>query len=231
MDPRALREIYLPPFEAAVKEADVGTIMCAYNRLNGSPACENRELLQRILRDDWGFDGYVLADYGFATKSTANSVNNGLELDMPQGFFYSRENLAAAVATGQVSSATIDLRVGNILRTLFRFGAFDRAAFPSNDALIDKAGHDAVAREISEQGTVLLRNRGMLPLDAGKLNSIAVIGADADAYKGGGGSSAVRPYSVSTARAEIARRAGPGVHVRYDAGRRPRARGRGGAGR
>lgn len=221
VDPRALREIYLPPFEAAVKEAKVGTIMCAYNRLNGSPACENRELLERILRRDWGFDGYVVADYGFATKSTANSANNGLELDMPQGFFYSRENLAAAVATGQVSPATIDRRVGNILRTLFRFGAFDRAAYPSNDALIDKAGHDAIAGEVEEQGMVLLRNRGMLPLNASRLNSIAVIGAVADAYKGGGGSSAINPFSFSSPRAEIARRAGPGVEVRYDPGDDP----------
>ena len=221
VDPRALREIYLAPFEAAVKEANVGSIMCAYNRLNGSPACENRELLENILRRDWGFDGYVLADYGFATKSTANSVNNGLELDMPQGFFYSRENLAAAVATGQVSPATIDLRVGNILRTLFRFGAFDRAAYPSDDALIDKAGHDAIAREVEEQGMVLLRNRGMLPLDASRLRSIAVIGSAADAYKGGGGSSAINPFSFSSPRAEIARRAGPGVQVRYDPGDDP----------
>ena len=221
VDPRTLREIYLPAFEAAVKEADVGTIMCAYNRLNGSPACENRELLQRILRDDWGFDGFVVADYGFATKSTANSANNGLELDMPQGFFYSQPNLAAAVATGQVTPATIDLRVGNILRTLFRFGAFDRAAYPAGDNQIDKAGHDAVAQEVEEQGMVLLRNRGMLPLNASRLKSIAVIGSVADSYKGGGGSSAIRPFSFSSPRAEIARRAGPGVQVRYDSGDDP----------
>ena len=218
VDARALREIYLLPFEAAVKEADVGTIMCAYNRLNGTPACESRELLQRILRDDWGFDGFVLADYGFAAKSTAGSANNGMDLELPIPGWYSVPNLTAAVASGQVSPATIDLRVGTIFRTLFKFGAFDRAAFPSNEALIDKGGHDAVAREVSEQGTVLLRNRGMLPLNAGRLNSIAVIGSDADAYKGGGGSSAVRPYILSTARAEIARRAGPGVQVRYDDG-------------
>jgi beta-glucosidase len=221
VDPRTLREIYLPAFEAAVKEAKVGTIMCAYNRLNGSPACENRELLDRILRREWGFDGFVVADYGFATKSTAASANNGLELDMPQGFFYSQPNLATAVATGQVSSATIDLRVGNILRTLFRFGAFDRADYPANDGLIDKPAHDAVAREVEERGMVLLRNRGMLPLNASRLKSIAVIGAVADAYKGGGGSSAIRPFSFSSPRAEIARRAGPGVQVRYDPGDDP----------
>ncbi len=221
VDPRTLREIYLAPFEAAVKEADVGTIMCAYNRLNGSPACENRELLDRILRREWGFDGFVVADYGFATKSTAGSANNGLELDMPLPFFYSRPNLAAAVASGQVSPATIDLRVGNILRTLFKFGAFDRAGYPANDALIDKAGHDAVARHVEEQGMVLLRNRGMLPLNPSRLKSIAVIGSVADAYKGGGGSSAIKPFSFSTPRAEIARRAGPGVQVRYDDGEDP----------
>ena len=101
VDARTLREIYLPPFEAAVKEADVGTIMCAYNRLNGSPACENRELLEQILRGDWGFDGFVVADYGFATKSTAASANNGMELDMPQGFFYSQPNLAPRSRRGR----------------------------------------------------------------------------------------------------------------------------------
>ena len=221
VDERTLREIYLPAFEAAVREADVGSVMCAYNRLNGSPACENRDLLERTLRTDWGFSGFVLADYGFATKSTANSANNGLDLDMPLGGFYSRPALTAAVASGSVSPQTIDIRVGNILRTMFRFGVFDRAAFPSDDGLIDKPAHAAVARETEEQGIVLLRNEGVLPLDPARLRSLAVIGEDADGFKGGGGSSAVNPFSFNTPRAEIARRAGPGVQVRYDSGEDP----------
>ena len=209
VDPRALREIYLPPFEAAVKEADVGTIMCAYNRLNGSPACENRELLQRILRDDWGFDGFVVADYGFATKSTADSANNGLELDMPQGFFYSRANLAAAVATGQVSSATIDLRVGNILRTLFRFGAFDRAAYPVERRPDRQGGpRRCRARGLGAGDRAAAQPRDAAARTPAKLNSIAVIGADADAYKGGGGSSAVQAV-LRAAQLAPRSRAGP----------------------
>ena len=218
VDERTLREIYLPAFEAAVKEADVGSVMCAYNRINGSPACESRDLLERTLRTDWGFTGFVLADYGFATKSTANSANNGLDLDMPLGGFYSRPALSAAVESGSVTPQTIDIRVGNILRTMFRFGLFDRADFPSDDGLIDKAAHAAVARETEEQGTVLLRNEGVLPLDPARLRSIALIGEDADAIKGGGGSSAVNPFSFNTPRAEITKRAGPGVQVRYDSG-------------
>ena len=218
VDARALREIYLPAFEAAVKEADVGSVMCAYNRLNGTPACESRELLQRILRDDWGFEGFVLADYGFAAKSTAGSANNGmdLELPIPAGTRCRTSPRRWRRARSARRRSTCGCRT--IFRTLFKYGAFDRAAYPSDEGLIDKPGHDAVAREVSEQGTVLLRNRGMLPLSSGKLKSIAVIGADANAYKGGGGSSAVRPYILSTARAEITRRAGPGVQVRYDDG-------------
>ncbi len=223
VDERTLREIYLPPFEAAVKEADVGSVMCAYNRINGSPACESRDLLERTLRQDWGFSGFVLSDYGFATKSTANSANNGLDLDMPLGGFYSRSALTAAVASGSVSPQTIDIRVGNILRTMFRFGLFDRADFPSDDDLIDKAAHAAVARETEEQGIVLLRNEGVLPLDAARLGSIAIIGEEAEASKGGGGSSAVNPFSSNAPRAEIAKRAGPGVQVRYDSGEDPDA--------
>ena len=218
VDERTLREIYLQPFEAAVKEAGVGSVMCAYNRLNGSPACESRDLLERILRRDWGFDGYVLSDYGFATKSTANSANNGLELDMPVGFFYSRGALTSAVATGQVSQATIDLRVGNILRTMFRFGLFDREAFPSDESQIDKPAHARVARETLEQGITLLRNTGTLPLSSRRLRSLAIIGDEAERLKNGGGSSAVRPYAFNTPREAITKRAGPGVQVRYDPG-------------
>ena len=218
VDPRTLREIYLPPFEAAVKEAGVGSVMCAYNRLNGSPACESRELLEDILRRDWGFRGFVLADYGFATKSTVNSANNGLDLDMPLGFFYSEPALLASVAGGSVSEATIDTRVRNILRTMFRFGLFDRAAFPANDDLIDKAAHAEVARRVSERGITLLRNRGILPLDSRRLRSMAIVGADANAVKGGGGSSAVRPFSTTSPREALTRRAGAGVRVSYDDG-------------
>lgn len=218
VDERTLREIYLPPFEVAVREGGVGSVMCAYNFVNGAPACGSRFLLQEVLRDDWGFDGFVLADYFFAPKATAQSLNAGLDLEMPIGVVYAKPLLQAAVHGGQVSRATIDRRVGNILRTLFRFGFFDRAAFPSDDGLIDKPAHAAVAREAAEQGTVLLKNAGVLPLSETAPTSIAVIGEPARTLPSGGGSSAVEPFDFVSPLAAIRARAGAGVEVTFDPG-------------
>ena len=221
VDQRTLREIYLPAFEANVKEANVGTVMCAYNRVNGQFACENRQLLEEILRDEWGFKGFVLTDYGFAQKSTANSANNGLELEMPVGGWYSRASLNVAVASGQVAPGTIDLHVRRILRTMFAYGMFDRDAYRYDDAAIDKSGHGAVAREVEEGAITLLRNQGgALPLDAAKTKKIALIGSDANEYKKGGGSSAVEPFSPVTPKAGIEKRAA-GAQVAYDDGSDP----------
>jgi beta-glucosidase len=218
VDERTLREIYLPPFEAAVKEADVGSVMCSYNYVNGAPACSSRHLLQEVLRDDWGFDGFVLSDYILAVKDTVQSANDGAELEMPIPVFYTSLLLELAVTTGLVSEETIDLRVGNILRTLFRFGFFDRDEFPSDDALIDVEAHAAVAREVEEQGIVLLKNTGVLPLDAAALHSIAVIGEPADRYRDVGGSASVQPFRFTSPRQAIADRAGAGVQVSYSPG-------------
>ncbi len=217
VDERTLRELYLPPFEAAVKEADVGAVMCAYNIVNGEAACSNPHLLQEILRDEWGFDGFVVSDYYLATKDTVRSANNGTDIEMPFPQFYRPQLLELAVISGQVSEATIDTRVGNTLRTLFRFGFFDRAAFPSDEGLIQREAHAAVARENLERGIVLLKNDGTLPLDA-TVTSIAMIGVVAETYVNGGGSSNVRPYEFKAPRAAIVERAGSGVAVTYDDG-------------
>ena len=218
VDERTLREIYLPPFEAAVKEADVGSVMCSYNLVNGSPTCGSRYLLTEVLREDWGFDGFVLSDYILAVKDTVLSANNGTEIEMPIPVFYSPTLLQVAVTAGLISEETINLRVGNILRTLLRFGFFDRADFPSDDSRIDQQAHALVAREVAEQGTVLLKNDGLLPLDASALRSIAIIGAPADTYHNVGGSAAVTPFRFVSPRVAIAERAGPGVQVSYDDG-------------
>ncbi len=222
VDQRTLREIYLPQFEAAVKEANSGSVMCSYNRVNGQFACENRQLLEEILRDEWGFKGFVLTDYGFAQKSTANSANNGLELELPVGGWYSQPSLTAAVATGQVAPATIDLHVRRILRTMFAYGMFDRDAYRYDDNAIDKAGHGAVAREAEEGAITLLRNKdALLPLDTAKTKSIALIGSDATEYKKGGGSSSVDPFYSVTPREGIEKRAGGAAKVTYDDGSQP----------
>jgi beta-glucosidase len=227
VEDRALRELYLAPFEAAVREARVGTVMCAYNKLRGTYACENRALLEKILRDDWGFRGFTVADYAGA-HSTERSLTSGLDFEPWPGFTYSPALVNAALlnggVVGGVTRADIDLHVFRYLRTLFAHGALDRPAFPADESRIDRERHAAVARKIAERGTVLLRNSGhILPLRPDRLRSIAVIGPGATQYITGGGSSEIDPYSFTTPLEAIERRAGPGVEVRHDAGEDPAA--------
>ena len=217
IDERTLREIYLPHFEAAVKRAGVGTVMCSYNMLNGQYACENHHLLQEILEREWGFKGYVLADYG-AAHNTVASLNNGLDFEPWPGFAYSPQEIKLAVVGGQASGSTLDSHVRRMLRTLFAFGFFDRAAYRDDDAQIDKAAHARTAQGIEESAITLLRNRGALPLDSGRLKSIAIVGAPAEQFTTGGGSGAVTPFHYASPRQAIAQRAGPGVKTTYDDG-------------
>jgi beta-glucosidase len=217
VDERTLREVYLQQFEAAVKDANVGSIMCSYNRLNGQYACENEHLLHDVLRE-WGFKGYVLADYG-AAHNTVASLNNGLDFEPWPGIAYSPTLVNAALVSGQASPQLVDEHVKRILRTLFAYGFFDRDAFKDDDAQIDKAGHARAAQQVEESAITLLKNSGgALPLDSSKLKSIAVIGSDANRFKTGGGSGNVTPFSFTPPRQAIADRAGPGVSTTYDDG-------------
>ena len=214
---RALREIYLPPFEAAVKDAGVGTVMCAYNRVDGIYNCENRPLLTGVLEREWGFPGFVLSDYGAAHDTVADNVG-GLDFEPWPGTAYGVEEVDDALASGRMSTSDVNAHVRRYLRTLFAFGVFDRAPYVDDEASIDKAAHAVASQQIAERGMVLLKNaHGLLPL-AG-VRTLAVIGAPAARFVTGGGSSDVTPYGVVTpldgitARAEAA-----GVAVRYDDG-------------
>jgi len=219
VDERTLREIYLPHFEAAVKEAHVGTVMCSYNRLNGQYACENAHLLTQILRQEWGFKGYILADYGAShPNGTSASLNAGLDFEPWPGWAYSPSEVDAALASGMVSSTTIDDNVRRILRTMFAFGLFDRPAYTNDDNQIDKVAHAQTAQRVEESAITLLQNRGELPLDAAHLRSIAVIGSTADKFTTGGGSGNVTPFFSVTPRQALTQRAGPGVAVTYNDG-------------
>jgi beta-glucosidase len=170
VDERTLREIYLPHFEATVKQGRAGSLMCAYNRLNGQYACENRHLLREIT-GGWGFRGFVLADYG-AAKNTGASLENGLDFDPWPGFAYSPPAVRATLASGQSSMARVDEHVRRALRTLFAFGFFDRAAYRDDDAQIPKAAHLRAVQRIEESAITLLRNRSALPLAARRPRSI-----------------------------------------------------------
>jgi beta-glucosidase len=221
VDQRTLREIYLAPFEAAVKQAGVGTVMCAYNRVNGTYNCENGTLLNGVLKREWGFHGFTLSDYA-AVHNTIASLQNGLDFEPWPGLAYSPIPVQAALLSGLVTPAQLDDHVRRYLRTLFAFGVFDRAAYVDDDSRVDKTAHAAAAQRIAEGAITLLQNRhATLPLDAGRLKSIAVIGAPANAFVTGSGSSAVTPYSKVTPLAGITQRAGPGVRVSYDDGSDP----------
>lgn len=226
VDERTLREIYLRAFEASVRKGGVASVMLAYNRVNGRKVTDNAELVNGILKRDFGFRGFALTDYGFAQDSTADAANAGTDLEMPQAFWYSRANLQLAVDSGEVAVSTIDDHVHRILREMFRFGIFDRRwpdAHEPDDEAIPVRRHARVARRVERQGIVLLKNSGgLLPLRRERLDSIAVIGPEADSYRNGGGSSAVEPFYAITPFEGIERRArSAGIEARLDDGSSP----------
>jgi beta-glucosidase len=189
VDERSLMEIYLPPFEAMVREGEVAAVMAAFNRINGAYACENTELLSTILRERFGFRGWVMSDYG-ANHSTALSANAGLDQEQPTAGHWG-EQLAEAVRDGRVTHEVLDAMVGRILTPLIGLGQLEQRPYV---APLPVATHHALAQQVAEEGTVLLRNDGLLPLDAAALRSIAIIGPDVDtASAQGGGSSLVKP--------------------------------------
>jgi beta-glucosidase len=205
IDDRVLHEIYLLPFEMAVKEGDVAAVMCSYNSVNGSQMCENRHILTDVLRGQWGFKGYVQSDF-FAVQSL-NVLRAGMDHEMP-GYrlnapgmltWFTPENFRAALGKGDISQADIDQALARRYTQMFRMGIFDR---PVTQTPIDETGDGTIARTIGEQAAVLLKNQGgLLPLDAKTLRSIALIGkADyvGKSVVGGGGSSQVIPlYTVA----------------------------------
>ncbi|URN00348.1 glycoside hydrolase family 3 C-terminal domain-containing protein [Actinomadura madurae] len=215
VDPRTLREIYLPPFEAAVKDGGAATVMCGFGRLNGRWACQDGAVLNGILRSEWGFEGFVPSDHT-AAQDTADAANGGLDMELPIGMKYNAFLLKMAVAQKKVTQAAIDGHVRNILRTMFRFGLFDRQAYPNDLTRIDRTESQTAARRIAEGGITLLKNDGVLPLKAPR--SIALIGRAARESPSGFGSAKVVPFTAVSAQDGITRRAGAGATVTYTSG-------------
>ncbi len=197
VDERTLREIYLPAFEAVVKEAKPWTVMCSYNRINGTYASENGFLLTEILKKEWDFDGVVISDWG-ANHSIAESVNAGLDIEMPGPARYYGDYLAHAVQMWQVEEAVVDEAVRRILRMIFKAGKFNSHVTIQLGS-INTTEHQALARLLAEESIVLLKNdRRLLPLDLARIQSIAVIGPNAAEARisGGGSSCLVPPYAI-----------------------------------
>lgn len=212
---RAMHEIYLPAFEAAV-HAGTWTVMAAYNRINGQYASENTYLLNKTLKDQWGFKGFVVSDWD-ATHSTVAAALGGLDVEMPAGANFGGGKLQEAVASGKVPMAVIDDKVRRILNVLLISGTFDRKASnrPPRSA-IGSPEHRAVSLRMAQEGIVLLKNSGVLPL--GKICSVAVIGPNAAEYRAGGGSSMVPPEHKVTYLAGLRERMGESAQVHYTMG-------------
>lgn len=196
VDERTLREVYLVPFEACVLEAKAWSIMTAYNKLNGTYCAEHEWLLRDVLRGEWGFEGYVISDW-WGTKSTAQSANAGLDLEMPGPGVFFGVSLLSDVQNGLVAESVIDDKVRRLFGTMQRAGRFDFVEDTVEEAL-DRPEDRALLRRAGAEAMVLLRNEGnALPLSGVK--QLAVIGPNADVARfGGGGSSEVLPHYTVT---------------------------------
>ncbi|MFD0635556.1 glycoside hydrolase family 3 C-terminal domain-containing protein [Catenulispora yoronensis] len=219
VDARTLQEIYLPAFSQSIGAGAASSVMCSYTTINGTYACQNPTILNGFLHTQSGYNGFVTSDWG-ATHATAASENAGLDQDMPgdDGFYGSA--LIAAVNNGQVSKATLDASTARILTQMFAFGVFDKPTQGSPAQTATSAAHVTTARQVAEEGTVLLKNSGaLLPLTS-STHSIAVIGAEASTgvLSAGGGSAGVNSDSTVTPLDGITSRAGSGVTVTYNSG-------------
>src|SRR3990172_5620837 len=214
---RALYEIYLPAFKAAVQEGGTMAIMSAYNRLNGPYCSENTFLLLDVLKKEWRYDGLVMSDWG-AVHSTLETANNGLDLEMPYGEFLGKEKLLPLVNEGKVKESIIDDKIRRMLRVMFRVGLFDGSL--SEKPAVNDPAHRRVALDVARAGIVLLKNENdILPLKSSSLKSVAVIGPNAAvAVTGGGGSSFVNPAFTESPLEALKKTLGPSISVNYAIG-------------
>jgi beta-glucosidase len=200
VDERTLREIYLPAFERVVKRARPWTVMCAYNKLNGVYCSEHYALLVEILKQEWGFEGFVVSDWG-AVHDRVKSLQGGLDLEMPGPKPYRTQKVVDAVRAGELDAAVLDEAVRRVLAIAFR------AAETPKGRAFDIAADHALARRVAAEGMVLLKNDGLLPLQ--NPQRIAVIGRAAkEPHFQGGGSSHINPTRVDSPFDELQMRAG-----------------------
>lgn len=217
IDERTLREVYLPPFEAAVKRAGVWCVMTAYNYLNGIHCAEHPWLLNDVLRKDWGFDGVVMSDWT-ATHSTVEALVAGLDLEMPGPAVRRGEKLVEAAREGKVDAAVIRQAARRMLVLIERTGAFESPQ-PVAERADDRPEHRALIRRAGARGTVLLKNENILPLKPRALKRVALIGPHAatPAMFGGGSARINAHYQVSPLEA-MRTALGPDVIVEHALG-------------
>jgi beta-glucosidase len=212
VDERTLREIYLASFEDAVKQAQPWTVMSAYNKINGQYASENNYLLTDILKDEWGFEGFVVSDWG-AVNERVDSLANGLELEMPSSYGIGEKKIVDAVNSGQLSEEKLDQAVERLLTIIFK--AVDNR---NENAVFNQEAHHQLAREVARESMVLLKNEdSILPLK--KAGTVAVIGGFAKTPRfQGGGSSHINPTKLENILEEIETVSGKNTTVLFAQG-------------
>jgi len=202
---RALREIYLPAFETAVKEGEVLSVMGSYNKVRGQYACENPYLLQTILKGEWGFRGLVMSDWG-ATHNTMEAAKNGLDLEMlpiekTKDSYYMGQPLLDSIKAGKLDAKVIDDKVKRILYVMVKLNMIGKAEPDTTgmQALLGTPDRAKIALKIAEESVILLKNDQVLPLDLKKIKTLAVIGDNATRkHARGGGSTVIKAkYEVS----------------------------------
>jgi beta-glucosidase len=218
IDPRAMHEIYLPSFEAAVKKAHVGAVMDSYNFVDGVHSTQNPHINLDIMRKEFGFEGTIMSDWD-ATYDGVAAANGGLDIEMPHGDHMNRRGLEPAIKEGKVSEATIDDKVRHILSTAMMFGWLDRDQTDTTISYVDRS-NDETALDSARESAVLLKNEGdLLPLNKSQIKSILVVGPDA--YPGApvaGGSAGVVPFHAVSPLEGITNALGDSATVFYDRG-------------
>jgi beta-glucosidase len=218
VDNRAEHEIYLPSFEAAVKQASAASVMCAYSMVNGSFSCNNSYLESSVLRDEWNFPGFMTSDYG-ALHSTQGALQ-GTDMEQPENTYYGTA-LSSAIRKGTIPRSALNTMVQRILTEMFQYNLFSQPRTGSTSATVTTPADQAAGTAVAEEGTTLLKNAGpVLPLPASNAGTIAVIGpaASASPTYAGGGSAYVIPSSAVTPLAGIQAAAGSGTNVVYSQG-------------
>ncbi|HEX4288703.1 MAG TPA: glycoside hydrolase family 3 C-terminal domain-containing protein, partial [Trebonia sp.] len=213
---QALEELYLAPFQTTIQQSAPAAMMCSYAVVNNAASCESANLLQDGLYEQANYGGFVTSDWGGA-GSAVGDANAGMAVAMP---FSDASNITAALTAGTLSQATVNSLVSEILTQMFAFGNFDNPPTGSLSATVTSAAHQQTALQLGEEGTVLLKNNGLLPLNPNMTGSIAVIGTDGGAAVelAGGGSGGVDSSNTVWPLTGIQNAAGPNVKVTYTAG-------------
>ena len=213
---QALEELYLAPFQTTIQQSAPAAMMCSYAVVNNAASCESADLLQDGLYEQANYGGFVTSDWG-AAGSAVGDANAGMAVAMP---FSDASNITAALTACTLSQATVNSLVSEILTQMFAFGNFDNPQTGSLSATVTSAAHQQAALELGEEGTVLLKNNGLLPLNPNMTGSIAVIGTDGGAAVelAGGGSGGVDSSNTVWPLTGIQDAVGPNVTVTYTAG-------------